>query len=521
MKVDKTSKYDRQLRLWKDEGQTKLENSHICLINASPTGAEILKNLVLAGVGAITVNDQGLVNEDDLSGNFFYLREDIGKGKAESLVNNLVEMNNEVKRTAILNPLDDLLEGNKKFWDQFNVVVVSDWIPRKDFERLLDILWSRNIPLLLLNAVGFYGTLRLYVSEITIMETHDPARFHDLRICYPWTELQEYVDSIDLAEVDDVTHAHVPYVVILIKALEKWKQTHGGQLPSYRERTGDFRQLVKSMSRNIGEEENFIEASKVAVRALQLSDIPPHIQQLLQKANNNAEETLVSRNPIFWTLMKALKNFVLQNEGQLPLPGTLPDMTSDSASYTTLLNIYRSKALKDQENFKRDLMQVLASNGDAIKKIDEEVIVEFCKNTHFLHVTEGSKDLYNQELKYYFFYANGEDTLYLLNVYFAILGINVFIDRHNRNPIIEDMSEVQDLLREILNVPSEAELPIRFQNTLSEAILHYTNSYHNICSFMGGVCSQEILKLATSQYIPLDNLFVFDGIKSLSEKWKV
>lgn len=520
MKVDKTSKYDRQLRLWKYEGQAKLESSHICLVNASPTGAEVLKNLVLAGIGAITVNDQGLVSEDDLSGNFFFLREDIGKGKAEALVNNLVEMNGEVEKTAIPNSLGELLE-NKKFWDQFNVVVVSDWIPKKYFKRLLDILWSKNIPLLVLNAVGFYGTLRVYVSETTIMETHDPARFHDLRICYPWAELQEYVDSIDLSKIDDVTHAHVPYVVILIKALEKWKQTHGGQLPSYSERTGEFRNLVKSMSRNIGEEENFMEASKVAVRALQLSDIPPHIQELLQKANSGALEALFSRNPIFWTLMKALKNFVLHNDKQLPLPGTLPDMTCDSASYTTLLNIYRSKALKDQENFKRELTQVLLSNGDGIKKIDQEVVVDFCKNTHFLYVTEGSREPFNQELKSCFFNANGEDTLYLLNVYFAILGINAFIDRRNRNPIIEDMSEVKDLVCDILSVLSQTELPKRFQNTLSEAILHYTNSYHNICSIMGGICSQEILKLTTSQYIPLDNLYVFDGIKSISEKWKV
>ena len=36
---NKSSKrYDRQLRLWGDAGQDALENSHVCLINASAVG---------------------------------------------------------------------------------------------------------------------------------------------------------------------------------------------------------------------------------------------------------------------------------------------------------------------------------------------------------------------------------------------------------------------------------------------------------------------------------------------------
>jgi len=33
---------------------------------------------------------------------------------------------------------------------------------------------------------------------------------------------------------------------------------------------------------------------------------------------------------------------------------------------------------------------------------------------------------------------------------------------------------------------------------------------------MGGVVSQEIIKLITHQYIPMDNTFVFDGARSVS-----
>lgn len=36
-------------RLWGDHGQAALEKAKICLINASTTGTEILKNLILPG----------------------------------------------------------------------------------------------------------------------------------------------------------------------------------------------------------------------------------------------------------------------------------------------------------------------------------------------------------------------------------------------------------------------------------------------------------------------------------------
>ncbi len=50
MALDKQTKYDRQLRLWSQNGQSALEHAHICLINATSTGCETLKNLILPGM---------------------------------------------------------------------------------------------------------------------------------------------------------------------------------------------------------------------------------------------------------------------------------------------------------------------------------------------------------------------------------------------------------------------------------------------------------------------------------------
>ena len=52
--------------LWGDCGQTALESSHVCLINATSLGTEILKSLVLPGIRALTIIDNKVVTEEEL-----------------------------------------------------------------------------------------------------------------------------------------------------------------------------------------------------------------------------------------------------------------------------------------------------------------------------------------------------------------------------------------------------------------------------------------------------------------------
>lgn len=61
---------DFNCRIWGEQGQTALEKASICLLNCGPTGSEALKNLVLGGVGSITIIDGSKVEEGDLGNNF-------------------------------------------------------------------------------------------------------------------------------------------------------------------------------------------------------------------------------------------------------------------------------------------------------------------------------------------------------------------------------------------------------------------------------------------------------------------
>merc|ERR1719220_3302085 len=91
--------YDRQIRVWGLNAQLRMRNSKICILGLPGAGGEIIKNLVLAGVGAITVVDDRLVEEKDVLNHFYLSKDDIGKPWVESLTRTFGPMNPNVEMT--------------------------------------------------------------------------------------------------------------------------------------------------------------------------------------------------------------------------------------------------------------------------------------------------------------------------------------------------------------------------------------------------------------------------------------
>lgn len=514
MSIDKDNKYDRQLRLWASTGQYNLESSHICLVNATATGSEILKNLVLPGIGKFSIIDECIVDQTDFSSNFFLRRDNLGQNRAVAVTANLAELNTDVVGNAIPDSVKTILANNgDSYWDQFNAVIVSDY--NDEINDLTEILWSKQIPLLLVNTIGFYGSVNLIANEVTVIETHDPSKLYDLRIDCPWDQLQEFVDSITLDALDDTEHAHVPYIVIYIKALNLWKQDHDGLPPQTYTEKKQFRVLIETLAR-YPNETNFIEASNSIHRALQITHIP-HSVSILFENNYIKDENINLSTPIFWIYIKALKNFVAKNN-QLPLPGNLPDMASDTANYIKLQNIYREKAAKDQALFTEEVVKILEAVGRSTSDITSESVSSFCKNSQLLYVAQGSKKLFGENLVMELLHQDDPE-FNTLAIYFAILTYNSYIKKYSVRPTIKDYDQFEALLLTFGIAKSSLTPPII--KTLQELLSHTTHGYHNLNSLMGGIVSQEILKLVTSQYTPLDNLFVFDGVRSVSDKWKI
>lgn len=110
---------------------------------------------------------------------------------------------------------------------------------------LSEHLWNAGIPLIAARSYGFIGLARIQVREHTIIESHPDNQNPDLRLDVPFPALKQYMDEIDLDNLDFKDHAHVPYLVPLYKALVDWKNEHNSELPRNYKEKELFRLLIR------------------------------------------------------------------------------------------------------------------------------------------------------------------------------------------------------------------------------------------------------------------------------------
>lgn len=167
----KQIQYDRQLRLWGDHGQRALENARVCLIGANALGTEILKSLVLPGLGSFTIIDHHRVSSADCGSNFFVHPSMIDQSRAQVSCELLKKLNPDVCGDFIDEPsIDNLLEQNTMDFGQYNVVILAYSNP-KTCSRLASILWPQKIPLICVRTFGYSIILLLLI----ILTLHNHA----------------------------------------------------------------------------------------------------------------------------------------------------------------------------------------------------------------------------------------------------------------------------------------------------------------------------------------------------------
>lgn len=67
-----------------------------------------------------------------------------------------------------------------------------------------------------------HQTAYVLTKAIAVIESH-PENVIDLRLTAPFKQLNEYVDTFDLDALDQTDHAHVPFVVVILKYIDAWK----------------------------------------------------------------------------------------------------------------------------------------------------------------------------------------------------------------------------------------------------------------------------------------------------------
>lgn len=212
-----------------------------------------------------------------------------------------------------------------------------------------------------------------------VIESKPDDSLHDFRLNDPWPELKEHLDRINLSDLDDYAHGHIPYIIILYHALKLWKDSHEGKLPQNFKEKDAFKGFVLSL-RRVDTEANFAEASKECKYTYLGSIVPDRIRSLFEREQCN--QLSCSSDP-FWICVNALKQFV-EKFSHLPLRGSLADMESDTQSYQALQALYKAQAAREMEIVSGIVNEILSSLGKDPSVISQDYIASICQNAHFL-----------------------------------------------------------------------------------------------------------------------------------------
>eukprot|EP00762_Andalucia_godoyi_P005742 ANDGO_06474.mRNA.1 NEDD8-activating enzyme E1 regulatory subunit len=592
--MSSTQKYDRQLRLWGDHGQSRLERSSVLVLGATAVGTEFLKNLVLPNIGSFTVVDGSLITERDCGNNFFVTVDSIGQPRAEIVTKLLRELNPSVKGSYVHAPLSDFLSRCDlcDVLSQFSAVVVATFLSKTALLSLDQQLSALRIPLLIIRSFGVFSSLRIVAQGHLVVESRTEKQIEHLRIADGFPQLNALVGAVadSIAQMDSEQHAHIPYPVILAIALANWKAEKQTDKPpaTYSEKT-EFKEMFVRALRRSHDEANFEEAERFAHAAFFTADAvlrDPNFQTLVSYSEcTSAFSTMMSQgltsasggsrsfgrigsigtaldaklsmnlssssqstagvsNPTstasgslpfssptgssgkaisavdkeraqIWAVVAAISEFVKETRS-LPLLGKVPDMTADTLQYVALQEAYRAKQKSDLAHIQSILAQNLGGSSadqddQSVAGIPIDLIEQVVSNATALRLVHCRtlREEYEKPATSEVIAALQQLESGHCGVFYPIFrAFEAFHEKHGVFPsdMEGDAAEVLVLIHQMF--PDIAEVPL---DLVKECCRGATSEIHNIAAVMGGVASQEFLKIVTFQRIPLCNTFIYNG----------
>ncbi|GAM90141.1 hypothetical protein ANO11243_081810 [Dothideomycetidae sp. 11243] len=551
----KEKKYDRQLRLWAASGQAALEEAHILLINNGPgaTGIETLKNLILPGIGQFTIQDSAIVSDADLSVNFFLEDASLGKSRAEQTCKYLLELNPDVHGHFISEPLASWISTDAVL-QPYTLIIIASPVSPEILSRITQSAYQSGIALFYLHSVGFYSHFSIMLpSAFPIVDTHpDPTAMTDLRLLKPWPALIRFGQqkTYKIEDLAGFELGHIPYVLLLLYFLSKWRLNHNGESPiSYKDKTA-FRDFVRSSGPP--EEENFAEAASAVLKTIVPHQVSSSVLAVLDAPE---AQNLNASSSSFWYIASAIRDFY-QCHQEVPLPGAVPDMKAQSADYITLQNIYKTKAREDCSEVSATVRALEQRHGRSNQTSSSE-IEQFCKLAAHVKLVRGSPGPLRLAVDHLDWQPEsgkaivnalpnpdfGLESTVLL--YIAFVAYDHFLASHtddlnttprapghSDNDVDTDAEKLTGIAFKVLDAAinaagTQVENPqydnVRQELTgiCGELTRAGGAELHNIASLTGGMVAQEIIKVITRQYVPADNTVVFDGVRSMTGVVKI
>lgn len=513
-------KYDRQLRLWGANGQRALGDTCVVLVGGTAAGTETLKNLVLPGIGSFCVIDDALVTKEDVASNFF-VTAPIGKPRAQVASENLQELNPDVLGAfQHVSNLQEVNDWKEILYKETNgktklLVIASDLDPQV-LEALSTQCSSLTLPLVMVQSYGLIGCVKLQLSgKVPLLDPKPANAPPDLRLKKSFPALDEFCNSINLDSLESHEHSHVPYPIILLKAISAWRASHGGQDPTTFPEKNEFKESIKQMSMDINKEVNFEEAIQFAYLAYTEREV------FLPEDLNGVDSSILAK------LFQALETFRSKHDGRLPLNGAIPDMTASTNHYVRLQQIYKKQAEQDLAEMKElckdvpgDSVQNFCANVFSVTQMSTRSLVE--------EISAPPDEEIMDDLKMNLMDPYEVEAHTPLLWYLGLRACHAFFKKQGRYPGTQDDWESDaPLLEEEYKAVAlhyglaEEALVESNRGDVCHEFARYANAeIHNIGSVLGGVASQEAVKIITGQYIPLNNTYIFNGIVAVAGVYK-
>jgi len=399
-----------------------------------------------------------------------------------------------------------------------------------------------SIPLFYIHSIGFYSQFSIQLPpQFPIVDSHpDPASTQDLRLLNPWPELVDFTKqkTKDLDSLHDHDHGHIPYLLLLLHFLEEWKASHDGKAPANYSEKKELKSLVEAGARTSnaeGGEENFDEAAAAVLKSLNPPTVPSGLREVFDSEDC---KTLTKDSTNFWIITQAIHQFH-SNHQVLPLPGALPDMKAQSADYIALQTLYKRKARKDLAEVTRTV-RTSEKLHTRNPPVDEKEIEAFCKGAAFVKLLKGrtiplpfphagtimewtppTSTVLRTDLK-----LSGPDSL--VPIFLAFLAHDIASTTPSNSkkggPQTPSGGRASDWTQELLSTlltadtaiadPEIEQIRSRLRDVTEELERAGEGELHNVSALTGGMVAQEVIKVVTRQYVPVDNTCVFDGVGS-------
>mmetsp|Transcript_361 Transcript_361/g.614 ORF Transcript_361/g.614 Transcript_361/m.614 type:complete len:534 (-) Transcript_361:106-1707(-) len=521
-----SERYDRQVRLWGEAGQQALQNTNLCALSSGAVITETLKNVVLPGIGSVTIVDDKKVKQEDLGNNFFVTVSDLGKSRAEITTKLLQELNDNVRCRYLEEDPVTLISSHLSYFDDFSFVVASG-IPKRELLLLDKYLYLKGIPLIVVNTCGFLGSMRVVKKSHVVYDPRPDFGVVNLGFWRDIPDLEEMSGNLNLEEMNDIDHSHVPYPVLLLLARKVYAKEEGNP-PKERKDLVKIKEILAKMQRK-SDEANFVEATKQVAQILPPSSLPFTTSLLFEEV----EKQLGLNATDFWVVVRALKHFCYDNPNNtigtpyLPVTGVLPDIHSDTTSYIALQTLMRDQSQKDAAVVMSFVNDILSSCGRVPGSISMEYIVSICKHAHeirhisFSPLQEEEENV--DKLGEVFGELWEEEEILNFGNYVLLRASQDFYLKHNHYPgqnlngPESDHASFKGDIQTILQSFSQSNL---ISDDQIKELCRYGNAQlHTVASVIGGITAQEIVKLVSGLFLPIHSTFVYNGMKGTTSSF--